>query len=252
MDKIVISHLGLKDKDLTLIKNLFRLNTTWFGNFELAATSGTSEGQIILIDQDEPRARMLWRQMQAHYPKDCVISIGRSADEASLGGQHLGRPIVFRRLTEALTNATSMSKQSRASGSSQPRILVVDDNLPVRTFMKQKLHDLYAGSYGVALACSGEEAVEMAQSNTFDLVFMDVMMDGMDGYRACRQLKSIREMPVVMLTSKSSTLNRVKAHMSGCDGFITKPPDDNELMQVVSKHLSKKLPRTEMEHWATA
>jgi len=71
-------------------------------------------------------------------------------------------------------------------------------------------------------------------------VFMDVMMEGMDGYKACRQLKSMRDTPVVMLTSKSSTLNRVKAHMSGCDGFITKPPEDGELTQAVNKHLIKK------------
>ncbi len=249
MDKIVISHLGLTEKDLILIKNLFRLNTTWFGNFELAAKPGSLCGQIILIDQDETGALMHWRRLQPHYPKDCVISIGKNS-ATPLGGQHIDRPIVFRRLTQALVNATSVSqapRQERQAG----RVLVVDDSLAVRTFMKQKLHDLYAGQFRVELACSGEEALERVNQERYDLVFMDVMMDGMDGYKACRSLKTQHKVPVVMLTSKGSAFNKVKAHMSGCDGFIVKPPTNADLMRTVDRYLMRSGEEFGATGWAT-
>lgn len=239
MDKVVISHVGLADKDLVLIRNLLRLNTTWFGHFELAQRAGTHEGQILLIDQDKMIARQAWRNLRTYYPKECVISIGQVDGEQALGAQHLSRPLVFRRLADALKTATRLSGEMAAApaSASQPSILVVDDSIPVRTFMKQKLFELFSGDVAIALADSGEQGVMMAAENQYDLVFMDVVMPGIDGYKACRQIKSNRKTPVVMLTSKSSTLNRVKAHMSGCDGYLTKPPEDQQLRHIVYQHI---------------
>ena len=106
--------------------------------------------------------------------------------------------------------------------------------------MKQKLHEMLEIDAGVDVAESGEEAVLKIAKNKYDLVFMDVMMTGMDGYQACRQIKSMVSTKVIMLTSKSSTINRVKAKISGCDGYLTKPPKDQELAQVVRRYLMSK------------
>lgn len=240
MDKVVISHIGLTDKDLILIRNLLRLNTTWFGNFELAEASGTHEGQILLIDQDQPVARIAWRQMQEFYPRDCVISIGKTSGETALGAQHLQRPLVFRRLTDALQQAVRMASQLSVGtrNGELPAVLIVDDSLPVRTFMKQKLFELFSGEVAIGLADCGERGVAMAVERHYDLVFMDVVMPGIDGYKACRQIKAESDSPVVMLTSKNSTLNRVKAHMSGCNGYMTKPPDEQILRRTVHQHMN--------------
>ncbi|ABC32477.1 Response regulator consisting of a CheY-like receiver domain and a winged-helix DNA-binding domain [Hahella chejuensis KCTC 2396] len=235
MDKIIISHVGLMEKDLVLLRNLSHLDETWFGNFQLASEPGTMEGQILLVDVDKPESRSLWQRMKAatHFEKTIVIS--RSKQPVDDGAIHLTRPLIFRRLREALQQATQSDQQEAKTH--VKNILVVDDNLPVRTFMKQKLHEILDFEAGVDVAESGEEALLKVRDCRYDLVFMDVMMPGMDGYQACRSIKQQVKTKVVMLTSKSSTLNRVKAKMSGCDGYITKPPEDRELAEVVRRYL---------------
>ncbi len=236
MDKIVISHIGLSPKDLILLRNLSRLDETWFGNFQLADEPNTHEGQILIMDVDHPQSALHWQRLKqiAHFENTIVLS--KRPQQVIENTIHLTRPLQFRRLTEALQVAT------RAGGNCQRRhhdrnILVVDDTLPVRTFMSQKLHEMLDDDIGVEVASSGEEAISMLAHTNYDLVFMDVMMPGMDGYQACRKVKSLSRAKVVMLTSKSSTINRVKAKVSGCDGYITKPPEDRELVQVIRRFL---------------
>jgi CheY-like chemotaxis protein len=73
-------------------------------------------------------------------------------------------------------------------------------------------------------------------------VFLDVLMPDIDGYQVCRQIKARQQaLPVVMLTSKGSTLNKVKAKMSGSNGYITKPPTDLALLQELGRFLPTSL-----------
>lgn len=239
MEKIVISHIGLSHKDKMLFRTLVRLDETWFGNFQLATAEGTTDGQILVADIDSLSQRQAFLELKSKTYFERIIIISKSKIPLLSDAIHLARPIVFRRLSEALKKATQFD-HIEAHDHHEKNILVVDDNLPVRTFMKQKLHEMLEVDAGVDVAESGEEAlVKMAREN-YDLVFMDVMMTGMDGYQACRQIKAMSQAKVIMLTSKSSTINRVKAKISGCDGYITKPPEDHELAQVIRRYLMKK------------
>jgi len=236
MDKILISHIGLTLKDIRVIRNLFHLSTTWLGNFDLVPEANTPQGQILLVNTDIPKSRTQWELLSRFKRFESIISLGSSVELSIPDSFQLQRPLVSRRLAEALKAVTSYQHQE-TEDNHQFNILVVDDSLPVRTFMKQKLHDLLGNSAGVDVAESGESAIPMISNAHYDLVFMDVVMPGMDGYKTCRTIKSKTKTQVVMLTSKSSTLNRVKAKMSGCDGYITKPPQDNELQNALKKHL---------------
>ncbi|OZG72068.1 response regulator [Hahella sp. CCB-MM4] len=244
MDKIVISHIGLSPKDLILLKNLSRLDETWFGNFQLADEPNTADGQILIMDVDHPDSAAQWERLKPFAYFENTIVLSRRQQQVIPNTIQLTRPLQFRRLTEALHAATASGDKVKRH---ERNILVVDDTLPVRTFMTQKLHEILTSDIGVEVAESGEEAIIMAANQHFDLVFMDVMMPGMDGYQACRKIKALSGAKVVMLTSKSSTLNRVKAKMSGCDGYITKPPEDRELVQVIRRYLEPQraeLPQT--------
>ncbi|WP_020406753.1 response regulator [Hahella ganghwensis] len=233
MDKIVISHIGLSPKDLILLKNLSRLDETWFGNFQLAKEPNSAEGQILIMDVDHPDSAAQWERLKPIAYFENTIVLSRRPQQVVPNTIHLTRPLQFRRLTEALHAAIVSDDKKRHDRN----ILIVDDTLPVRTFMTQKLHEILTGDIGVEVAESGEEAVTRAANQYYNLIFMDVMMPGMDGYQACRKIKSLSGSKVVMLTSKSSTINRVKAKMSGCDGYITKPPEDRELVQVIRRYL---------------
>ena len=110
------------------------------------------------------------------------------------------------------------------------KLLVVDDILANRRLMQAKLEAKY---YTVLLAENGQSALEMAREEQPDIILLDVMMPGMDGYEVCRRLKAdprTAHIPVVMLTALNETADRVRGLESGADDFLTKPVDDFSLM----------------------
>lgn len=116
--------------------------------------------------------------------------------------------------------------------------LVVDDSLPVRKQMEMELKMLGAKVY---LAESGEQAIELSSMYDFDIIFLDVIMPGIDGYKVCKILKKdikSKKIPIVMLTGKSSPFDKVKGTLSGCDTYLTKPLEHKEFQNVTKKYLS--------------
>ncbi|MGH8492542.1 MAG: response regulator [Moraxellaceae bacterium] len=114
-------------------------------------------------------------------------------------------------------------------------ILVVDDSAAVRQYMSAKLKQLAATSFQVSIdeAASGEEAVECVRHKSYDLVFLDVVMPGMGGHEACRQIKAIRKTRVAMLSSLKSGSDHHEGHLAGCDNYLTKPPQDVDVQSVL-------------------
>jgi two-component system cell cycle response regulator len=121
-------------------------------------------------------------------------------------------------------------------------VLVVDDSFPVRKYMEHTLPKLVSGGLKIEFASSGEEALEKISNGIFGLVFLDVVMPGMDGYKVCKKIKSSHNCHVVMLTSKKSPFDRVRGTMSGCNAYITKPPEDSKLRKVLEKCLAEENP----------
>jgi len=107
------------------------------------------------------------------------------------------------------------------------RLLIIEDELPMRTALAQTMT---AEGYHVSTAGDGEEGLEMACGESFDLVLLDVMMPGLDGYEVCRTLrKRGREMPVLMLTAKGMVDDRVAGLDCGADDYLVKPFSLREL-----------------------
>ena len=114
------------------------------------------------------------------------------------------------------------------------RILVVDDILANRRLMQAKLAARY---YSVILAENGPEALRLARTEAPEIILLDIMMPGMDGYEVCRRLKASPEtahIPVVMLSALSETADRVRGLDAGADDFLTKPVDDFALASRLS------------------
>src|SRR6201996_699645 len=109
------------------------------------------------------------------------------------------------------------------------RVLVVDDLVPNVKLLSAKLQAEY---FDVMTASSGAEALAKIAESPPDLVLLDVMMPGMDGFEVCSRLKSdpkTTHIPIVMVTALSDTENRVRGLEAGADDFLTTPVNDISL-----------------------
>lgn len=110
------------------------------------------------------------------------------------------------------------------------RVLVVDDVVPNVKLLEAKLSSEY---FDVITATSGEEALQLVGSEHPDIVLLDVMMPGMDGFEVCRRIKSnprTAHLPVVMVTALDHPKDRVLGLEAGADDFLTKPVQDVALL----------------------
>ncbi len=119
----------------------------------------------------------------------------------------------------------------------QQTILVVDDN---PTNIEVLFDVLDAFGYRVAIAKSGEVALKRMQSSLPDLILLDVMMPGIDGFETCRQIKaseSLRDIPVIFMTALSDPVDKVKGLKLGAVDYITKPIQHEEVLARINVHL---------------
>lgn len=133
--------------------------------------------------------------------------------------------------------AGEMSGSWQAKNPRADWVLVVDDNQTVREFMKSKLA---AFSFNVDYAESGEQAIGFTGQKHYACIFLDVIMPGIDGYQVCKLIKSNRsaqKTAVVMLTSKDSPFDKIRGSMSGCDAYLTKPVDEEKLLETIARFL---------------
>jgi DNA-binding response OmpR family regulator len=108
------------------------------------------------------------------------------------------------------------------------RILVIEDNKDLAHLLEIHLKDQ---SYEVELAFDGDKGLAMAKAEDFDLIILDLMLPGLDGLEICRRLRSKPlYTPILMLTAKSSELDRVLGLEMGADDYVTKPFSIRELM----------------------
>ena len=111
------------------------------------------------------------------------------------------------------------------------RILAVDDEPDLRSLLRILLKNR---GYEVLEAASGTEAVELVRSEPrIDLVFMDIMMPGLNGVEACAEIRKFSTVPMLFLTAKSQLTDKAEAYASGGDDYLAKPFSQNELMMKV-------------------
>lgn len=122
------------------------------------------------------------------------------------------------------------------------KILIVDDEMDTLLPLKRSLE---FENYIVVEAYNGLEAIQKAKTEIPDLILLDLMMPGMDGYEVCEELKKDKfteSIPIIMLTAKDSVRDKVKGLEIGADDYVTKPFNLNELkarIKTVLRRLSK-------------
>jgi len=111
------------------------------------------------------------------------------------------------------------------------RILVVDDEENIREVIKE-----YAEFEGhqVSEACDGMQAIEMVKNNDYDIIIMDVMMPRLDGYSACKEIRKIKQIPVLVLSARGEEYDKLFGFEIGIDDYVVKPFSPKEVMARVN------------------
>jgi two-component system copper resistance phosphate regulon response regulator CusR len=108
------------------------------------------------------------------------------------------------------------------------RLLLVEDDARIARFVAKGLREQ---AYAVDVAGTGDDALYQAAVNTYDLVILDVMIPGRDGFAVCRELrKSGQRMPILMLTARDAVEDRIAGLDHGADDYLTKPFEFRELL----------------------
>ncbi|MCH5316764.1 MAG: response regulator transcription factor [Eubacterium sp.] len=107
------------------------------------------------------------------------------------------------------------------------KILVVDDDLHICELLKLYLEN---ESYTVYTANDGQTAVDTFHSKSPDLVLLDIMLPKMDGWQVCREIRKISSAPIIMLSAKGETFDKVLGLELGADDYVTKPFDAKEVV----------------------
>jgi len=271
----LVDVIGFNDVERSMLSSIFALaarRDPGFVQFEPGATGGRTP-DIYLVDADNPVALGEYRAL---YKRASLPAVLVGSGPQGSEGLVLPRPLQWARLLQALddtlsggddapiqaaTPAPHVSQTLRRSVSGAPlgrtvppreapvteaekkralgdTVLVVDDNATVRMFMQAKL-----APYGfeVDIAETGEEAIGLSATQEYACVFLDVVLPGIDGYQVCKLIKgnkqAIKKTAVVMLTSRSSPFDKLRGSMAGCDEYLTKPLDEDRLLEVIAKFL---------------
>ena len=258
-----IAMFGIPEPERNVLKNIFKLSLYRSRTYTLALSDHAS--QILLVDADDPKAREEWRAFCGAGSRNEPLSFRQSGTPLSLPtvmitketlsndiAYCIHRPFVATRVLSVLdqvaAQATTGPTQERVIGEDKPIVakpvepsvptaLVVDDSSTVR---KQIELELKLFGIQVDAVESGEQAFELLAQKNYDLIFLDVVLPGIDGYQICKNIKkdkARKKTPVIMLTSKSSPFDRIKGALAGCDTYLTKPVKQTSFQKVIKKHL---------------
>lgn len=126
-------------------------------------------------------------------------------------------------------------------------ILVVEDDERIRTAVRLALQK---EGWKVLEAASGEEALQIFQTEKCDILLIDIMLPGMDGFEVCRSIRKLSEVPVVMVTARDDTHDVVAGLEAGADDYLTKPFAPKELSARIRALLRRvRLPSPELSNF---
>ena len=107
------------------------------------------------------------------------------------------------------------------------KILIVDDEIKIREVVSEYAK---ASGYECDQASNGKDAVDMVSQRSYDCVILDIMMPELDGFSACKKIKAIRNVPVIMLSARTEEDDKLFSFDIGVDDYVTKPFSPKELM----------------------
>lgn len=255
--------IGFHQYEEKLLRSILSLTKGRARTYRLA-TDGGGPADMLLVNGDSPAALRVWRDRRSEIGEEpCLVVCSNGPPRTEV--PYIRRPLIFMRVVAALDQIATMTLKSApdlvigqdtdaprgleatlgdvsdpTAGKLQERALVVDDSISVLKLMEIELRiSAITGDF----AQTGEQAWKLLAQKTYDIVFLDVVLPDIDGYHICKVIKknkSMKHIPVIMLTGRSSPFDRVRGKLAGCDHYLVKPVPHEALQNVFRRFLPAK------------
>lgn len=261
-----VAFMGLQEFDKRVLSSIFKLSLNRDRSYVETPLDPQNPPDIILINMGNEavvadyRAKFLDQESRPKIPT-ILLSIEKLQmpyfyhiglplraplvlgvlDEVTIKELNFIPELTIGKENNAATFSTNILRKIAASPSvlRHSKVLVVDDSPTVRKQIEMQLKLL---GYMADSAGDGETALEMVKRERYRIIFLDVVMPGIDGYKVCKTIKRLpqtRLTPVIMLTGKSSPFDRVRGTLAGCDSYLTKPVEHDAFEKAVKRYLSQ-------------
>ena len=252
-NRATIGALGVSLKDLRVLKNLLQIDEELDANFKFIDSQDFQNIDILFLNVDDEEAMTRYHRLKIEIDCQPIFVVDGRTDKAIQMHMDINKnnllQLPFRRSKLNLTLKTVVSTEDVSQNliSSQSlhvvRALVVDESFAVRKNIEKKLTILLREidtslELNTFFASSGKEAIDRLRvsKGCLDVVFLDVVMRDMDGYKLCNWIKSATQIiHVAMLSNARSPFDKARSRISGCDSFVRKPVLDETLRSVLVK-----------------
>ncbi len=264
--KFSVAFMGLQEFEKRILTSIFRLSLSRDRSYSEAPLDSQNPVDIILLNESNEavtadyQARFLDQESK---PKIPTILLSREKpdtphfyhiavplraplvlgvlDEVTIKELNFIPELTIGKEDEAATLSTGIMRKIAGASTvpQQAKALVVDDSPTIRKQIEMQLKLL---GFSADSAGDGETALEMVERAKYHIIFLDVVMPGIDGYKVCKTIKRLpqtRLTPVIMLTGKSSPFDRVRGTLAGCDSYLTKPVEREAFEKTVKRYLAQ-------------
>ena len=116
------------------------------------------------------------------------------------------------------------------------KVLIVEDEVAIADLEKDYLE---LSGFDVVIENAGDSGLKRALSEDFNIIVLDLMLPGMDGFEVCKQIREKKDVPIIMVSAKKEDIDKIRGLGLGADDYITKPFSPSELVARVQAHLSR-------------
>ena len=217
MLKIIDTGIGIAQEDLDHIFDRFKQ----IGDTLTDKPKGTGLGLPISREIIEYHGGRIWAESEPGRGTTMIFTLPAMREQVSVTEEIA----LFSRVTDHI------SAQFKQYDGDSPRILVVDDERHIRALLRQQLEEV---GYSIIEAQNGREAIQLAGAERPDLIILDIMMPGLDGFEVTTILKQNNETADIPIMILSIVEDKEKGYRLGVDGYLTKPVDTEQLLRTVS------------------
>ncbi len=116
------------------------------------------------------------------------------------------------------------------------KVLIIEDEMDIAELERDYLE---VNGFASDIASTGEEGLQLASANNYDLILLDLMLPGVNGFELCKELRKNLDIPILMVTARKEDIDKIRGFDRGADDYIVKPFNPNELIARVKAHIAR-------------